>query len=117
MMSANMHLAVRFKMRHCRRLGQAFLAWLLAAIVLLLNAMAASPSLHKWAHADAGKAEHQCVVTLFAHGQVDSAAVAAPVVASAAWIQTVPSVEFSGYSPAIADLPAERGPPVLPAVS
>jgi hypothetical protein len=117
MISVNLLKTVRFKMRHCRGPGQAVIASLLTGLVLLLNAMAASPALHKWFHADAGKAEHQCVVMLFAHGQVDSASVAAPVVAPLAWIQTVPSVEITHFSPVIENLPAGRGPPILPAVS
>jgi hypothetical protein len=108
---------VRFITRQFKPAGQAVIASLLTGLVLLLNAMAASPSLHQWFHANAGKAEHQCVVTLFAHGQVDSASVAVPVVVPVAWIQTVSTVEFSVFSPAIENLPAERGPPALPAVS
>jgi hypothetical protein len=51
------------------------------ALVLLLNLLAASPTLHAWAHAEdtavehatpghepAGGADHECAVTLFAHG-------------------------------------------------
>lgn len=108
---------MRFITRQFKPAGQAVIASLLTGLVLLLNAMAASPALHEWVHADAGKAEHQCVVTLFAHGQVDSASGAVSVVAARAWIPTVPSIEISAFSPAIEDLPSERGPPLLPAVS
>ena len=82
------------------------------ALVLLLDAMAACPALHELIHQDAGQTDHQCVVTLFAHGQVDSASVdiapAAPVIAST----TTPQVEFSILVPTIGNLPAGRAPPV-----
>ena len=103
--------------RHCHRRSLAIVASLLGGLVLLLNAMAASPSLHEWFHADAGKAEHQCAVTMFAHGQVDAASVDVPISAPLAFVETVPFVAFSVFSPAIENLPAGRAPPVLPAVS
>jgi hypothetical protein len=97
--------------------SKASIALLLAALVLLLDAMAASPTLHELIHKDAGQAEHQCGVTLFAHGQVDSVAVDVPVIAAALSIATTPQIVFSIFSPAIENLPAGRAPPVLPAVS
>jgi len=99
-------------MRQFKPAGQTVIASLLTGLVLLLNVMAASPSLHELIHADAGKAGHECVVTLFAHGQADSASVAVPVVASLSLIQTVPLVEISVFRPAIEQLPAGRAPPV-----
>jgi hypothetical protein len=47
-------------------------AVLLCAMVLFLAALAASPSLHEWLHHDAGEPDHECAVTVFVHGQVDS---------------------------------------------
>src|ERR1035441_8000535 len=70
--------------------------------------MAASPSLHEWFHADAGRAEHQCAVTLFAHGKVDTASVDVPIAAVLTFIETVPSVTISVFSPAIENLPPRR---------
>ena len=84
----------------------------MTGIVLLLNAMAASPSLHEWFHADAGESGHQCAVTLFAHGQVDSSAVDVIVAAPQTFIAANPCVEISIFSPAIENLPAGRAPPV-----
>ena len=104
---------MRFITRQFKPAGQAVIASLLTGLVLLLNAMAASPSLHELIHADAGKADHECAATLFAHGQVDAASVAVPMVASLALIQTVPSVEISVFHPAIEQLPAGRAPPVF----
>jgi hypothetical protein len=108
---------VRLIKRHFQAHGPAVIASLLAGVVLLLNAMAASPSLHEWFHADAAQSGHQCAVTLFAHGKVDSASADVPVVAPLTLVETVSSAEISVFSPAIENLPAGRAPPVLPAVS
>jgi hypothetical protein len=108
---------VRLIKRHFQAHGQVIIASLLAGVILLLNAMAASPSLHEWFHADAGQAEHQCAVTLFAHGKVDAATVDVSVVVPLTLVEALPSIEFSVFSPAIENLPAGRAPPVLPAVS
>ncbi len=86
--------------------------FLLAVLVLLLNAMAACPALHALVHQDADKPGHECAVTFFAHGQVDS-----PVVEVAATIPFAP-VEFlplnsaSVFDAPVAKLPPGRGPPV-----
>jgi hypothetical protein len=87
------------------------LGGLLVAVVLLLNAMAASPELHELFHADAGQAEHQCAVTLFAHGQVDSATVEVAALAPVVLVETIPPILFSVFRPAIKNLPAGRAPP------
>jgi hypothetical protein len=81
-------------------------------LVLLLNLLAASPSLHEKFHADAGHAEHQCGVTLFAHGQVDSSCVDVLVSAPVTLAVTAPQLEFSVFSPGIENLPAGRAPPL-----
>lgn len=101
-------------MRHCRlsRPGEAVIASLLTGLVLLLNILAASPSLHEWFHADAGKAEHQCAVTLFAHSQVASATVEMSLPLPPTVLASMPSVDLSTFHPAIEFLPAGRAPPV-----
>lgn len=86
-------------------------------MVLLLNAMAASPSLHEWFHHDADSPEHQCAVTMFAHGKVDCTAVDAPAPASVTMIAAVPCLVLSVFRPVIDSLPAGRAPPVLPAAA
>jgi hypothetical protein len=90
---------------------------LLIFLVLLLNLLAAAPSLHRLIHADADDADHQCAVTMFAHAQVDTVSVDVPVAVSLTAIETVPVIDFSAFSPFIENLPGERGPPVLPSVS
>ena len=94
-----------------RRSIQAFIASVLTGVVLLLNAMAVSPALHECFHADAGSAEHQCAVTLFAHGQMDSVVANVPILASVTLVWTVPAVQFSVFRPVIENLPAGRAPP------
>ena len=91
--------------------GKAVIASLLAGLVLLLDAMAASPALHELIHNDAGSTEHQCAVTLFAHGQVDSATVDISTVTPPASIETTPQIVFSVFVSIIENLPAGRAPP------
>jgi len=99
--------------RHFKLHGKAVFAALLVALVLLLDAMAACPSLHELVHQDANSAQHQCAVTLFAHGQVDSASVDVSTAAPLISVETTPQFELSVFAPAIADLPAGRAPPVF----
>ncbi|MDR3460638.1 MAG: hypothetical protein P4N60_24680 [Verrucomicrobiae bacterium] len=77
-----------------------------------MNLLAASPSLHEWVHADAATEGHQCAVTLFAHGQVDSATVEVAAITPLVSIETTSQFEFSVFAPAIGNLPAGRAPPV-----
>ncbi len=108
---------MRLNPRQAAARCQTVIALFLVATVLLLDAMAASPALHEWIHADAGTPEHQCAVTLFAHGQVHAASVTVPLPAPLLFIVTTPCGVFVAFRPAIEDLPAGRGPPALPAVS
>jgi hypothetical protein len=102
---------LRYVKRQFNRFGKSALAALLVGMVLLLDAMAAAPALHELIHKDADQAGHQCAVTMFAHGKVDSAAGEAPVVLPAALLETTPQIEFSIITTAIEDLPPGRGPP------
>jgi len=97
--------------RHFKSHGKAALATLLVALVLLLDAMAACPALHELIHQDAGKADHDCAVTLFAHGHVDAATAEVFAVKPVILIESVPQVSFSIFTPAIENLPAGRAPP------
>lgn len=87
------------------------LGLLLVFLVLLLDLLAAAPSLHEWFHPDAGQADHHCVVTLFTHGKVDTASVDVPVPVPVTFVATVPTVEICCFRPAIEHLPAGRAPP------
>ncbi len=91
--------------------GKAVLASLLIGLVLLLDAMAASPALHEMIHKDARSADHDCAVTMFAHGKVDSATVEIATATPTVSIETTPVFVFSSFAPAIENLPAGRAPP------
>jgi hypothetical protein len=43
-----------------------------AVLVFGVGLVAASPILHLWLHPDAGQPDHECAVTLFAHGAIQS---------------------------------------------
>jgi hypothetical protein len=96
-----------------------FSAWLrpltggwLVGLLLLLNAMAASPELHEFFHADAGKADHECAVTLFAHGQVDSPVVDVATMNPVAPFEFLPQISASVPYALVEALPPGRAPPV-----
>jgi hypothetical protein len=44
------------------------------SVFLLVQMMAAVPVFHAWAHQDASDPGHECVVTMFLHGQVHTPA-------------------------------------------
>jgi hypothetical protein len=95
------------------RFGKPAMAVLLTGMILLLDAMAASPGLHELIHKDADQPGHECAVTMFAHGKVDSVSVDVPVVLPVASIETAPQVELSTFAPAIENLPLGRAPPAV----
>jgi len=84
---------------------------LLIALVLLLDAMGVSPSLHERFHSDAGENGHQCAVTLFAHGQVDAATVDVAMAGLLPLITPTPATDSFVFCPVIEQLPAGRAPP------
>jgi len=81
------------------------------ALVLLLNLLAAAPSLHERFHADAGKEGHQCAVTLFAHGLVDAPAVDVAAIIPVSPVEFSPLTSATVPHPLVATLPPGRGPP------
>ena len=85
---------------------------LLVALVLLLNALAASPQLHEIFHTDHGKADHLCAVTMFAHGQVDAADAAVTAGLPSAGIDFSPPPPVLVFSLVAETLPPGRAPPV-----
>jgi len=102
-----LQLVKRHFSTHCR----AGITLSLAVFVLVLNAMAAFPALHELIHQDANSTQHHCAVTLFAHGQVDSATVEVAPVTPTALIEFAPQFTFPVFAPAIENLPAGRAPP------
>lgn len=93
--------------------GRMPLSILLVFLVLLLNLLSALPSLHELIHADASKTGHQCAVTVFAHGQVDSSVVDVAVSVPTAAIEFSPQILVSIPHPLVATLPPGRGPPAF----
>jgi hypothetical protein len=67
--------------------------------LLFLIALAASPALHGYIHHDAPKADHECAVTLFAHGKIDLAPTTPVVV-------LIPVFEVEAVLPRVAILAA-----------
>jgi len=98
--------------RHLQRPGLAVLASLLVCLVLLLDAMAACPSLHELIHHDADEPGHECAVTLFAHGQVDSPVVEVAAIMAVAPVEFLPLTSVSVCNGPVATLPPGRAPPV-----
>ena len=97
--------------------ARALLAALLVGMVLLLDAMAACPALHELIHKDANRPDHDCAVTMFAQGKVDSAAGEILVILTGVPIAAAAQAEFSVFRPAIEHLPLGRAPPLSVFVS
>ena len=75
--------------------------------------MAASPALHEMFHDDAGHADHECVVTMFVHGKIDSVICEIPVVVYASWFKTTYSITSFVFTAPIKNLPRGRAPPSI----
>ena len=105
--------SLQYKKEHFCQFSKSFVAALLIGLVLFMAALASSEALHKLIHHDADEAGHECAVTLFAHGHVESAVCDIPVVTPTVWVETVPFVEFSVFSTAIENLPPGRAPPAV----
>ncbi len=95
------------------KLGKPAFSGFLVALVLLLNALAAAPSLHELIHQDSDHAGHACAITLFTHGQVDLADCAVPVAVPPARIEATAFIIFSVPSTAMENLPPGRAPPAV----
>jgi hypothetical protein len=102
---------LRFEKRQLDSLGKPALSAVLVLLVFLQMALAASEPLHKFFHADADRPGHECSVTLFAHGQIETSSVDVSVVVPATGFEIRPlaPVAFSFSAPHA--LPPGRGPP------
>jgi hypothetical protein len=103
--------------RQFKLLRKAVVALLLVALVLLLDAMAASPALHELVHRDADSPDHQCAVTLFSHGQVDSTTVEVAAIVPPDSFEIVSPISLAVFTSCIENLPSGRAPPVLSVVA
>jgi hypothetical protein len=99
------------------KIGKATLASLLVLSILLLSAIGASPTLHKLIHNDAGDPDHNCAISLFTKGHVNSAPAAQILVG---FVQFFACVDLL---PATVSVPAadyryssSRAPPAFPPV-
>jgi hypothetical protein len=97
--------------------GKTAIGSLLVGVILFLDAMAVCPTLHELIHHDADQAGHECAVTMFAKGKVESATVDVLLPVPTVTIETERRIEFLVFSTAIENLPQGRAPPALPAVS
>jgi hypothetical protein len=103
--------------RQLSRFSRTAIGCLLVCLILLLDAMAVCPALHELLHKDAAQGGHECAVTIFTHGKVDTASVDVPVFVTAVALRAKPPVEFSVFSTSVEYLPPGRAPPALPAIS
>jgi hypothetical protein len=97
--------------RHFQRSARAVIASLLVCVVLLLEAMAACPELHELIHHDADEPGHDCAVTMFAHGQVDSPVLEVAAIIPVAPVEFFPLTSVSVFNALVEKLPPGRGPP------
>ena len=105
--------SLQYKKEHFCRFSKSFVAVLLIGLVLFMAALASSEALHKLVHHDANEAGHECAVTLFAHGHVDSTTCDIPIVIPTGWIETTPHLEFFVFCAVIENLPLGRAPPAV----
>jgi hypothetical protein len=74
--------------------------------------------LHAWLHGGTIPTnDNDCAIVAIAHGKIDTAPCAAPVVTPVVGVEVTPRIEFSVLRTVIALLPNGRAPPVLPTVS
>ena len=101
--------------RSCFGLGgtaKAVLSVFLILQILLLLAMSACPALHHALHHDSDRADHDCAVTMFAHGHMDSSIVDVAVTLPTAPIQFVPLTSVPVFHELVETLPPGRAPPL-----
>jgi hypothetical protein len=103
--------------RHFEEFGKTILAMLLIGMILLLDAMAACHELHELIHKDADEHSHDCAVTMFSHGKVESETVDVPIAAAVISMEATPQIKFFILSTTTENLLHGRAPPVLSAVS
>jgi hypothetical protein len=84
----------------------------LALLLLLIATFAASPSLHALIHRDANQTNHHCIITVFAHGQVDASVVDVAIVASPVQGTEISLPGIPVFSAVIENLPPGRAPPL-----
>jgi len=93
-----------------------FLRWVAGACALLvwaLGLLAVTPDLHAALHTDAGHADHECAITLFAHGADHAAPVTVLITAPLERVVAVVRPDAPLLAESTVDwLQPGRGPPV-----
>ncbi len=83
------------------------------ALFLILQVFTSSETLHKLIHPDADSADHQCAITMFVHGQVNSVETGvAVIVLVAAIFFAVPPLQSAVFSSFDYPFSASRAPPL-----
>jgi hypothetical protein len=106
---------LKSKSRSCFSLGRTAKAALSAFLILqifTLLALAACPALHHALHHDSDRADHDCAVTIFAHGHMDSSIVDVASTIPATPIRFVPLISAPVFHELVETLPPGRAPPV-----
>lgn len=88
------------------------LSLLLVLQLLFLLVLVACPALHHALHHDSDRSEHQCAVTIFAHGQVDASVVAVSVNIPVTVVEFLPQALIPILNTQVDTFPPGRGPPV-----
>ena len=99
------------------RFNKAAIGCLLTCLILLLDAMAVAPSLHELLHQGSANAGHECAVTLFAKGKVESTTVDIPLLVTTIHVISPPPIESSVFTAFVELLPLGRAPPASAAIS
>ena len=90
--------------------------WAVISLVLFLSLLVftSSPRLHKLIHPDADSADHECAVTMLAHGKVNSVAVP-PVLLSfvSVVLFLLPALQSAVFSPFEYRFSFSRAPPLM----
>jgi hypothetical protein len=110
--SVKLRLFMRWRQLKPEILGKPGKALLLLALFLSVLALANSAALHKAIHPNAGKADHECAVTLLASGQIHvMASETAPVIAAILLFLCLR--ETPAAIRRLVQLPPSRGPPAF----
>jgi hypothetical protein len=94
------------------RTAKAVLSTFLILQILALLALTACPTLHHALHHDSDRVDHDCAVTMFAHGHADSSIVEVAATLPVAPAQFIPLTSTPVFHDLVEALPPGRAPPV-----
>ena len=93
------------------RKAKQFHAGLWLGVFLLLQALVVFPAVHHLVHSDSSNPDHECAVTLLAHGHVDSSDPSVHVLQSAPMVVFIQASIEAGFISTDVQLLPSRGPP------